>query len=88
MGDLSRQYEFVQHSWLNDPVFNGLHDDADPLVAPRGTRGGTFVEQARPVRRRHRDLPEFVRVRGGAYFFLPGVAALRYLARMSPEEAR
>ena len=31
--------------------------------------------------RRHRDLPEFVRVRGGAYFFLPGVAALRYLAR-------
>ena len=78
----------MQHSWINDPVFNGLHDDADPLVAPRGARGGTFVEQARPVRRRHRDLPEFVRVRGGAYFFLPGVAALRYLARMSPEEAR
>ncbi len=87
VGDLSRQYEFVQHSWLNGPVFNGLHDDADPLVAPRGTRGGTFVEQARPVRTRHRALPEFVRVRGGAYFFLPGVAALRYLARMSPEEA-
>jgi Dyp-type peroxidase family len=87
VGDLSRQYEFVQHSWINDPVFDGLHDDADPLVAPRGARGRTFVEQASPVRRRHRDLPEFVRVRGGAYFFLPGVSALRYLAQL-PEEGR
>jgi Dyp-type peroxidase family len=82
VGDLSRQYEFVQHSWINDPVFDGLHDDADPLVAPRGPRGGTFVEQAQPVARRHRDLPEFVRVRGGAYFFLPGVSALRYLTHV------
>lgn len=91
VGDLSRQYEFVQHSWINDPVFDGLHDDADPLVAPRGKRGSTFVEQAEPVSRRHRDLPEFVRVRGGAYFFLPGVAALRYLAQLPPgpdEESR
>jgi Dyp-type peroxidase family len=90
VGDLSRQYEFVQHSWINDPVFDGLHDDADPLVAPRGDRGGTFVEPGRPVRRRYRGLPEFVRVRGGAYFFLPGVSALRYLAQLppSPEESR
>lgn len=91
VGDLSRQYEFVQHSWINDPVFDGLHDDGDPLVAPRGPRGGTFVEQAVPVRRRYRDLPEFVRVRGGAYFFLPGVSALRYLAQLPPtsdEESR
>ena len=84
VGDLSRQYEFVQHSWINDPVFNGLHDDTDPLVAPRATRGSTFVEPAEPVSRRHRDLPEFVRVRGGAYFFLPGLAALRYLAEIPP----
>ena len=84
VGDLARQYEFVQHSWINDPVFDGLHDDADPLVAPRGERGGTFVEQARPVSRRHRGLPEFVRVRGGAYFFLPGVSALRYLTQLPP----
>ena len=91
VGDLSRQYEFVQHSWINDPVFDGLHDNADPLVAPRGERGGTFVEQVEPVSRCHRDLPEFVRVRGGAYFFLPGVAALRYLAQLPPapdEESR
>jgi deferrochelatase/peroxidase EfeB len=87
VGDLSRQYEFVQHSWINDPVFDGLHDGPDPLVAPRADRGGSFVEPALPLRRRHRGLPEFVRMRGGAYFFLPGVSALRYLAQL-PQESR
>jgi Dyp-type peroxidase family len=81
--NLARQYEFVQHTWVNNPAFNGLHDDGDPLVGPRGRRGNTFTEQARPVRRRHRGLPAFVQVRGGAYFFLPGLAAVRYLAQVS-----
>jgi Dyp-type peroxidase family len=75
-----RQYEFVQHSWVNDPSFNGLVDAVDPLVGPRGATGTTFTETAVPVRRRHRGLPQFVQVRGGAYFFLPGIRALRYLA--------
>jgi hypothetical protein len=30
--------------------------------------------------RRVSDLPQFVTVRGGAYFFLPGLRALRYIA--------
>jgi hypothetical protein len=37
---------------------------------------------ADPVRRRYTDLPRFVAVRGGAYFFLPGLRALRYLAAL------
>ena len=78
--DLSRQYEFVQHSWANDPSFNGLYDSADPLVGPRHGGGATYIEQGLPVRRRHQGLPQFVHVTGGAYFFLPGLAALRYLA--------
>jgi hypothetical protein len=44
--------------------------------------GGTFTAPARPVRRRYRDLPQFVRTGGGAYFFLPGISALRYLAQL------
>jgi hypothetical protein len=28
------------------------------------------------------DVPRFVSVRGGAYFFMPGVAATRHLARL------
>jgi Dyp-type peroxidase family len=76
--NLARQYEFVQHTWINNPVFNGLHDEPDPLVGTRHT-GGDFTEPARPVRHRYRGLPQFVRVRGGAYFFLPGRSALRFL---------
>jgi hypothetical protein len=26
-------------------------------------------------------MPDFVTMRGGAYFFMPGLAALRYLSR-------
>jgi hypothetical protein len=32
------------------------------------------------LRRRVSNLPQFVTVRGGAYFFLPGLRALRYFA--------
>ena len=86
--NLARQYEFVQHSWLNDPGFNGLVDSTDPLVGPRHGGGGTFREPAQPLRRRHTGLPQFVHVRGGAYFFLPGLRALQHLSRepLAPSE--
>jgi Dyp-type peroxidase family len=77
--NLGRQYEFVQHSWINDPSFNGLHEAADPLVGPRYRGGTTFAIQAPPLRARLRELPHFVQVRGGGYFLLPGIRALRYL---------
>lgn len=78
--NLARQYEFIQHSWVNDPAFNGLDHNDDPLIGPRGQGSSNFVEPAWPIRRRYRDVPRFVHVRGGAYFFLPGIAGLRYLA--------
>ena len=31
--DLERQFEFVQQTWLNSPVFHGLKDKPDPIVA-------------------------------------------------------
>ena len=82
VASLIRQFEFVQHTWLNNPTFHGLYDDTDPLIGTRHPRGATFTVPARPVRRRYRDLPQFVRTRGGAYFFLPGVSALRYLEQL------
>jgi len=42
--------------------------------------GTTMTIQRRPANLRI-DVPQLVRVRGGAYFFLPGIAALRSLAR-------
>ncbi|MBO0817632.1 MAG: peroxidase, partial [Actinobacteria bacterium] len=58
---LIRQFEFVQHTWLNNPTFHGLYDDTDPLTGNRQGCGATFTEPARPVRRRYRGLPQFVR---------------------------
>ena len=80
--DLARQFQFVQHTWLNNATFNGLYDDADPLTGKHHPAGATFTVPARPVRHRYRGLPQFVRTRGGAYFFLPGVSAVRYLAQL------
>jgi Dyp-type peroxidase family len=85
--NLSRQFEFVQHTWLNNATFNGLYDNADPLIGDRCSASAAFTVQARPVRRRYLGLPQFVRTRGGAYFFLPGLSALRYLARLRPTGA-
>jgi Dyp-type peroxidase family len=87
VASLTRQFEFVQHTWLNNPTFDGLYDDTDPLAGSRDPRGATFTVPARPVRRRYRDLPQFVRTRGGAYFFLPGMSALRYLDQL-PADTR
>jgi len=36
----------------------------------------------RPIRRQITGLPAFTTVRGGAYFFLPGIRALRWLAAL------
>jgi len=81
--NIARQFEFVQHTWLNNPKFAGLYEETDPLVATRqGDTGRTFTVQARPLRQRVTGLPAFVTVKGGAYFFLPGRRALRFLAEL------
>jgi len=80
--NITRQFEFVQHTWVNNPKFDGLYDDVDPLIGRRGPDGVSFTIPGAPVRERIRDLPAFVTVRGGGYFFLPGLRALRYLASL------
>ncbi len=83
---IGRQFEFIQHTWLNNPGFDGLYEDDDPLVGDRGSShgktAGAFTIQADPVRTRVTGMPRFVQVRGGGYFFLPGIRALRYLASL------
>ena len=84
--NISRQFEFVQASWLANPKFEGL-DESDPLVGNRlplstGAPSDAFTRpQQSGLCRRSAALPQFVQVHGGAYFFMPGISALRYLAR-------
>lgn len=80
--NIARQFEFIQHTWINNPKFAGLYDDPDPLVAPRIGAAGCFTVPGRPVRTRVKGLPQFVAIQGGAYLFLPGLRAIRYLASL------
>ncbi len=80
--NIARQFEFVQRAWVGSPKFATLYDDADPLIGRHDPLGGTFTIPARPLRRRVTGLPQFVTIRGGAYFFLPGIRALRYLGSL------
>jgi deferrochelatase/peroxidase EfeB len=76
---LVRQFEFAQNVWANDENFKDLGNDRDPII---GTQDGTldFKIPKRPIRKVIRGLPAFTTVVGGAYFFLPGLRALRFLA--------
>ena len=77
--DIERQFEFVQQSWVLGPSFHGLQNEIDPLV---GNRHGseTFSIPTADGPLWIKDIKDFVRVRGGGYFFLPGRQALRFLA--------
>ena len=45
-------------------------------------RHARIQDPQRPIRKKITGLPAFTTVRGGAYFFLPGIKALRYLATL------
>ena len=84
--NISRQFEFVQNAWVMSTKFNALTEESDPLLGNRQPVPGCSVvdafsmPQETGVCRRIRGLPAFITVRGGAYFFLPSLSALRYLA--------
>jgi deferrochelatase/peroxidase EfeB len=87
--NIARQFEFVQSAWVMSTKFNGLTEESDPLMGNREPVRGcphsdTFsLPQENGLRRRVTGLPQFVFVRGGAYFFLPSLRALRYFARVA-----
>ena len=37
---IGRQFEFIQHTWINGPKFDGLYTDDDPDRRPRRGRQG------------------------------------------------
>ena len=85
--DFNRQFEFVQNFWVNNPKFDGLYDERDPITGNHSNpyeskTTGTFSVQGESIRKRYANVPEFVTTRGGAYFFLPGISALNYLSSL------
>lgn len=88
--NILRQFEFVQNAWIMGTKFDALTEESDSLLGNREPIAGcpftnTFsVPQESGVRTRITDLPQFVIVRGGAYFFMPSLSAVRYLAAIGP----
>jgi Dyp-type peroxidase family len=78
---LVRQFEFAQNVWINDRNFHELGNERDPIC---GNQDGTLEYKIpnRPIRKVLKGLPAFTTLTGGAYFFLPGLKALRYLAAL------
>jgi Dyp-type peroxidase family len=79
---LVRQFEFAMNVWANDPDFQHLGNERDPIF---GTQDGTYdmTIPKRPIRTKIKGLPAFTTVKGGAYFLLPSIAALRYLVSLT-----
>jgi Dyp-type peroxidase family len=88
MASIEDQFEFMQHSWANDPRFAGNLDPGtsrpptgiDPVI---GQGAGPGVDQtwqdgwtngAQPVTM---GFSNFVTLRGGEYFFAPSLSFLR-----------
>ena len=103
MSDISRQFEFVQQTWINNAKFGALFDNVDPLVGnnpdpghwrpepdappppavvPPDENTNIMTIPGNPARLRICDFNRFVRVKGGAYFFMPSLRVLKFLSEL------
>ena len=83
--DIERQFEFLQQRYMNDGAAVRQGSQADPILSAAG--GSFLIPGDAPSQRDTAictNVPSFVTCRGGAYFLLPGLRALRWLARGAP----
>lgn len=78
--DLVRQFEFLISVWANDPEFRELNE-RDPFC---GSIDGAFemTIPKRPIKKKLKSLKAFTTLKGGGYFFIPGIRGLNYLANL------
>ena len=89
VANISRQFEFVQNDWIANSKFSGLQEEKDPLLGNRepllmsgkSTDHFNRPHPAGPMQKTY-HLPQFVTIRGGGYFFMPGLRALKYIATL------
>ncbi|MBT0767608.1 hypothetical protein KIH74_01645 [Kineosporia sp. J2-2] len=79
VGDIHRQFEFIQAHWMSDGNAFRLGTDRDVIsgAAPDGCK---FVVQGHPNPSFVEQPRQIVTCRGGEYFLLPGISALRRIA--------
>jgi deferrochelatase/peroxidase EfeB len=79
--------EFLQQEWINSGNFMSLGDERDPNVGLQED-GATFTIPQKPVRRRIHGIETFNVLRGGEYFFMPSLTALRWIGNLSQKQER
>lgn len=80
---LARQFEFIKTEWLNGGNFAGLSTEKDPITG-KNEGEGMFTIPDKPLRHRMKELPSFSITKGGEYFFVPSMTALRWMAELDP----
>ena len=79
---LVRQFEFVQQQWINYGNDSRAGNDTCPIVGNHGPKA-KFVIPSDPASGHPpfivEGIPQFVETRGGEYFFVPSMTALRMI---------
>lgn len=82
---ISRQFEFVQQQWINYGNDFRVGNDKDIILGNHGSRhpSKAVIQVAAASDSAPyflRNIPRFVETRGGDYFFMPSMTALRLIA--------
>jgi Dyp-type peroxidase family len=77
--------EFLQQEWVNDGNFMGLGSERDPIIGLQ-EEGAVFTIPREPVRHRVHGIETFNVLRGGEYFFMPSLSALKWLGEPRDKE--
>ena len=80
--NIKRQFEFVQAQWVDNPRFDGLFNDKDPLVGDNDGSGNMTLERELG-RQTISQIPRFLTTKGGGYFFVPSLTSLSFLSGSS-----
>lgn len=85
--NLELQFEFIQHAWANNNQLRHLNNDIDVIIGvpaqdDPNQHTNQFTIQAEPVNQFVTELERFVTIKGGEYFFFPGLATINYLTTL------
>jgi hypothetical protein len=83
---LFRQFEFVQQQWIEYGNDARQGNDKDILIGNHGGSGKVMIQGTTDPNNPPflcGALPNFVELRGGDYFFVPSITALRMIAANS-----
>lgn len=78
-GDIERQFEFVQKTWLLNSSLQSMEGEVDPIIGRGPGRSFTIPTSDGPVRLP--NLPDLTKLIGGGYFFIPSKALLDFLSK-------